>query len=101
MEVIREKYLRLDWEIAYANFDVFFYNKAEWHVELAKITESTRKKLRQVLFRMMMEAEIISSANLVLPTMLSPMVAQVIAEDDVRYFAVFPISDADIRKLRP
>jgi hypothetical protein len=100
VEVVREKYLRLDWEISYADFDVFFYNKAEWHDELAKITESTRKKLRQVLFRMMTESEIISPANLILPAMLSPLVVKAVAEDDTNYFAVFPISDADVRKLR-
>lgn len=100
VEVMREKYLRLDWEISQAEFDTFFYNKAEWQAELAKTKETTRKKLRQVLFRMMTEAEIISSANLILPAMLSPQVAWAISEDDAAYFSVFPISEADVRKLR-
>ena len=100
-EVIREKYLRLDWEVTYPDFDMFFFDKSEWHAELAGITESTHKKLRQVLFRMLVEAEILSPENKVIPAVLSPQVARVISEDDPTYFSAFPISETDIRGLMP
>lgn len=100
VEVLREKYVRLDWQISYTDFDVFYFDKAEWHEELAKVTESTRKKLRQVLFRMMLEAEIISSANLILPAILSIQMIRAISKDNNDYFFVFPISETDLRQLR-
>jgi hypothetical protein len=99
IQVIREKYLRLDWELTYVDFDSFFYAKAEWDQHLEKIKESTRKKLRQVLFLMLSEAEIISSINLIVPAIISPALARAIQTDDRALFMVFPISDADIRNL--
>jgi hypothetical protein len=101
VEVVREKYLRLDWECSYSDFDTFFYAKAEWNEILENTKDSTRKKMRQVLFLMLSEAGILSSANIILPALFSAQAAQAIAADDRAYFAVFPISDADIRKLNP
>jgi hypothetical protein len=99
VEVMREKYLRLDPEIAYRDFDIFFNHKAEWNDDLEKTKESTHKKLRQVLFRMLTEADLISQANHILPILLPPRVAHVIVSDDPSYFTIFPISDSDIKKV--
>ena len=98
-EVMREKYLRLDWELSYTDFDTFFYAKAEWNEGLQKTKDSTRKKLCQVLFRMFTEAQIISTDHVILPAFFSARVVNAIIQDDRTYFAVFPISDADIRNL--
>ncbi len=100
VEIVREKYLRLDWELTYTDFDTFFYAKAEMNEILETTKDSTRKKLRQVLFLMLSEAEIISTTNIIMPAMLSTQVARAIANDDRTYFTVFPISDADIRNLK-
>jgi hypothetical protein len=98
VDVLREKYLRLDLEISYPDFDRFYNAKAEWNDSLAQITELTRKKLRQVLFRIMTEAEIITQAGMILPMILSPRVAQAINHDDPAYWTIYPISDGDIQK---
>lgn len=96
VEVVREKYLHFDLQISYLDFDRFFNAKAEWNESLEQITELTRKKLRQVLFRIMTEAEIISQAGMILPMLISPRVAKTIVNDDTTYFTVFPLADADI-----
>jgi hypothetical protein len=59
IEVIREKFLRLDVILSYLDYDVFFNSKAEWRQGLDQLTGTTKKKLRQVLFRILHEAEII------------------------------------------
>lgn len=100
VEVVREKYLHLDFALSYLDFDAFYNAKAEYNESLEKITTSTRKKLRQVLFRMLTEAELISQANSIQPVMLSPQVGNVIMADNPSYFAIFPISDADLGKLK-
>jgi hypothetical protein len=82
IEVIREKFLRLDLEVSYKDFDIFFNTKAEWNKGLDNTQDSTRKKLRQVLFLIMREAEIISSTNLILPMILSPRIAKSIHTDN-------------------
>lgn len=97
-EVIRNKFLRLDFELNYADFDIFFNNKADWHEELEILTDTTRKKLRQVLFRMLTEAEILSKTHHILPAFISPLVGRTIAEDDPGLFSIFPINDLEIQR---
>jgi hypothetical protein len=100
IEVMREKYLRLDLELSYRDFDAFFNAKAEWNDGLDQTKDSTRKKLRQVLFRILTEADLISPSDQILPMMISSKVVKAIADDDVNYFSVFPVSEADIRKYK-
>jgi len=57
-EVVREKFLRLDLDLSLRDYDIFFNAKAEWHADLDGLTGTTRKKLRQVLFRMLREADV-------------------------------------------
>ncbi len=97
--VIREKFLRIDMDLHPEDYDAFFNAKAEWHDELEKLTESTRNKLRQVVFRMMREADLLTKSNTINPAMLTAHVAQAIgghSPDDLR---IFPLSDTDIREL--
>lgn len=100
VEVVREKFLRLDLEITYSDFDSFFNSKAQWNDDLDQTTETTRKKLRQVLFRMLAEAEIISNSNMILPLFLSPRIAREISQRSPEYFQIFPLSDIEIRNLK-
>lgn len=100
VEVVREKFFRLDLELTYSDFDSFFNSKAQWNDDLDQTTETTRKKLRQVLFRMLTEAEIISTSNMILPLILSSRVAREISKDDPAYLLIFPLSDAEIRDLK-
>jgi len=98
VEVLREKFLRLDLALSYDDYDIFFNNKAEWHPEVERVASSTRKKQRQLLFRMMREAELLSRDNYIIPTMLTPRLAETIGRESPSYFTVFPLSDLDIRE---
>lgn len=99
VDVLREKYLRLDWELTNVDFSAFYNAKAEWDEKLERITESSRIELRRVIFRMLKEVEILSTTNLILPPIFTSAVARAIREDDPALFMIFPISDVDIRKL--
>ncbi|HPH97292.1 MAG TPA: DUF1819 family protein [Anaerolineaceae bacterium] len=100
IEVVREKFLRLDLELSYRDFDIFFNRKAEWNEILDQTKESTRKKMRQVLFRILAEAEIILPGGMIVPVMLSPRVARAVCDDDASFLAVFPISEIDMRMYK-
>jgi len=100
IEVVREKFLRFDMALTYSDFDAFFFARAEWHPELEQITLSTRKKVRQVLFRILAEAQIISPQKEILPQVLSASVAQAIRADNPALLLCFPMSDADILRLK-
>lgn len=70
-EVLRERFLSFRVDLDYDAFDAFFEAKAEWNPELAAIRPSTRAKLRQVLFRIMREAGIISPSDEIQRTLLT------------------------------
>ena len=57
VEVLNERFLSLRLHVTYDDFDSFLAAKAEWSPKLASLTNSTRAKLRAVLFRLMREAE--------------------------------------------
>ena len=101
VEVFREKYLRLDLQLSYSDYDIFFFDKAEWHPEVERVTEVTRKKQRQFLFNILREVELVSEEDMIIPTLLSPMLIRVIAEDDPALFAIFPVMPADIQEWLP
>lgn len=95
-EVVREKYLRMDLSVQLADYEIFFEGKAEWHEELDKLKDTTKSKLKQVLFKIMREAEIISSTNAIIPGLLTEQLAQVLAEDSPSWLTTLPVSDMDI-----
>ncbi|MBL4767702.1 MAG: DUF1819 family protein [Rhodobacteraceae bacterium] len=90
IEVIREQYLSYRLELTLESFDQFFEAKAEWDDHLASINESTRKKLRQVLFRMMREASIISDDKQIQTAYLSPRFKELVSRTNPSDLAVFP-----------
>jgi len=97
-EIVREKFLKLDYLLNYDDFDSFFNAKAEWDDGLDGLSDSTRMKIRQVLFRMLREAEIITADNMIIPAILSAEAAGVIKADNPALFAIYPISDFDIQE---
>ena len=92
VEVVRERFLSMGAPLELADFDAFYFRKAEWHEELDQLKPVTQKKLRQVLFGMMRDAGLISVQGAINPVMLSPEVRDAIAEtrpDDLRLFPMF------------
>ena len=98
VKVIREKFLRLDLDLTYDEYDVFFNDKAEWHPEVENIAESTRRKQRQIVFKMMRDAELLSARDRIIPTLLTPRVIETILQDSPTHLAIFPISDLDVKQ---
>ncbi len=96
IEVLYEKYLSLDYELTSFDYEAFFNRKADWHDELDQLKETTRTKLRTVLFRMLREAELISKDNMIIPTVLSIRVAELLAADAPRSLQIFAISMAEM-----
>jgi hypothetical protein len=98
IEVIREKFLLMDYALTEDDYTIFFDTKAEWHEELENLKVSTKKKLKQVLFRILKEAEITSDFNIILPTILSKRMAQVLINDKSGIYRVLPVSDIDLKE---
>lgn len=63
-EVVRERYLLLTPWLGYAEFDSFVSGKVLWHPELAELKESTVKKLRATVFRMLSQADLLADGQI-------------------------------------
>lgn len=89
-QVLRERFLSIKLDLPLEEFDVFFNRKCEWHAELDSIKPVTRAKLRQVLYRMMREADLLNDANFINATMLSPRLVSLIESQNRDELMFFP-----------
>ena len=90
VEVLHEKFLRMDYQITRLDYEAFFHRKAEWHEELDAVTPSTRDKMRTILFRTMREADLLSREHVILPAMLSDRLAALLSREDPNSLRIFP-----------
>lgn len=97
VEILRAKFLAYQRDLSHADFDACFNAKAAWHEELDKITDTTLAKLRQVLFRMMHEAGLLSPEGVIQVFPLSPGVISAIKKKSVGDLSVFPAAEADFK----
>lgn len=98
VEVLREYHLLMRRQISFADYDAYYNAKALWHPELDEIAPSTQHKLRQNLFRMLREADLISGQLHIQPTILSPQLAQLLARRGQEELLVFPSTDNEIHR---
>ncbi|RWC29999.1 DUF1819 family protein [Mesorhizobium sp. M8A.F.Ca.ET.207.01.1.1] len=89
-EILQERYARFQEDLGYDHFDSFFDAKAEWHPELAELKPSTRAKLRQVLFRILREADLVSQSGKIMRTLLSPALQDLIIAHEPKELRFFP-----------
>ena len=69
--IISEKFSSYQLEIEYSDFNYFFEKQKVFHEELRTLKDSTRKKLRQVIFRIMKDLNIISKDKEITPLLPS------------------------------
>ncbi|MEB0082323.1 DUF1819 family protein [Glaciimonas sp. Gout2] len=98
VEVLREHHLLLRRQISFGDYDAYYNGKALWHTELDEIALSTQQKLRQNMFRMLREADLISDQQHIQPAMLSPRMAQLLARRGREELLVFPSTDNEIQR---
>lgn len=88
-EVMRERFLLMTPRLGHDDFDSFLRGKALWHEEIAGLKDSTLRKLRSNLFRMLVEAGLLTEDGRILPATLSTRVLDALSArtpSDVRFF---------------
>lgn len=98
-EIIREKYLMMNHILTSEDYMSFYNSKADWHEELDNQSDMTIQKQRQVVFRMLHEAEILSSNDTILPIIPSFTLFKILYKDNPSNLTYLPISDMDIKEL--
>ncbi len=96
-EVIRERYIGLKHDLQDDDFYFFLNKKSEWHPELDAIERTTRKKLCQVLFKILREAELLTTKNTINAAMLSQRLLAVIPRERLKDVYIFPVFESDLK----
>lgn len=100
IEVLRERYITLRNSLTYEDFNSFFNQKSEWHWELDEITPATRSKLRQILFKILREADLLTANNIIHGAMLSPRLLGLIHQSRPRDILYFPVFESDAKEMK-
>jgi hypothetical protein len=91
VEVLREKFLSRNMKLMELDYDAFFNRRADWNEGLENITTLTRKKMKQIVFRMLREADLLTEDNTILRAMLSSRLLEVLKPDAPLGFEIFPV----------
>ncbi|MGH1361654.1 MAG: DUF1819 family protein [Burkholderiaceae bacterium] len=100
VEVLRERYITLKSDLTHEDFDSYFNRISECRLELSKIAPSTRGKLRQVLFKMLREADLLTANNAIHAAMLSPRLLDLIHQGSRREILHFPAFESDVKGMK-
>lgn len=88
-EVVRERFLLLTPTLSHDDFDTFVRGRALWHPELEELKDSTVKKLRSKVFRMLVEAGLLTNKGEILQAIISGRVVDAFdarQPSDLRFF---------------
>lgn len=89
-ELFEEKVARGEKELTLSDYEAFYTKKAAKSEKLYKLTDSTRRKARNVTFKIMREADIINKDNEILPQLLSQQVKSVISKENPKLLNIYP-----------
>ncbi len=98
VELLREFYLGLRAQLVASDYDAFYNAKALWHPELDALAPSTQGKLRQNLFRMLREADLLSDRHRIQAAALTPQLAKLLAREGREALLIFPATDSEIQR---
>ena len=101
VEVIRNKYLLFDTVISDIDYIRFVNTKSLSHNELNAITEATAKKVKQVVFKLLVQVGLITHSRngSILKPILNGKVIDVIIDDDPALLSAFLFSNEEIKTL--
>lgn len=88
-EVIREKYILGQYELTNYDFDAFYNRKSINHPSLEKITDKSRYKLKQVLFKMLKDINLINDKHFITPIVPTARVLELIKQENPEYLGIF------------
>ncbi len=87
--MLRERFLLLASSLSHDDFDSFMRTKALWHEEVEDLKDSTLRKLRSNVFRMLAEAGLLSDNGRIQQAVLSARVTDALAArtpSDLQFF---------------
>ncbi|SFI77880.1 Putative inner membrane protein [Kaistella treverensis] len=101
LDVLRNKLLVYDYQITDTDYLSFFRGKMSSHDELEELTDSTQKKIKQVMFKIFEQAGIIDNirSKKIQPQFLDCKVLESVKRDNPNWLRIFFMSDSDIDQI--
>lgn len=90
VEVLSEYYDRSRYQLYSEDYDAFLNAKAEWHSNLDNITQKSRYKSQQIMFKMLVECGLITKEKEILNQHLSPKLRELISQKNIDDLRLFP-----------
>lgn len=90
VEVLSEYFDKSRFQLYSEDYDAFLNAKAEWHQNLDNITQKSRYKSQQIMFKMLVECGITTKDKEILNQYLSPQLKALILESNADDLAIFP-----------
>lgn len=100
VEVVRDKYLEFKNVIKGSDFDIFLEDKQSIDPELEELTSTTKAKLKDVTYKILIESELIldKKSGIIKPLIISEKVREIILKDNPNWLKIFLLSDSEIKK---
>ena len=101
-ENVRDCFYNQYEKISHANFNEFYNEKKYEHPEIEQVSELTARKMRQVVFRILEQTELIEDAEsgILRRPYLSEAVERLVVKDDPKWLAIYLYSNNEINNLR-
>lgn len=101
IEVVREKFMALDFKLTDGDYQSFFNRKMELHPELEQFADSTSKKARQVTWKILEQAGLIDNSRNrnILPQFVNRNLADAVKRDNPDLLKIFLMTDREIQDL--
>lgn len=101
-ENVRDCFYNQYEKISHSNFNEFYNEKKYVHPEIEQVSELTIAKMRQVVFRILEQTELIEDAEsgILRRPYLSESVERLIVKDDPKWLAIYLYSNNEINNLR-
>jgi hypothetical protein len=91
IEVLMEQLVTQKNKLSLNDYDVYYARKSEWHDELEQISLATKKKLKQILFRMMRETGILARDFSILAAIPSNELIETVSLTNRRDLSYLPV----------
>lgn len=100
-ENVRDCFYNLHEKVNHSNFNEFYNEKKYEHPELEQVTEKTQAKIRQVIFRILEQTELVESTEngeLKRPYLTEDL-ERLIVKDNAKWLAIYLYSNNEISNL--
>lgn len=100
IEVLREKLLSYDYHVTDGDYISFIKRKMDLHDELEALTDLTKSKIKQVMFKILEQTGLINDvkSRIIQPQIIDKRLLNVIMKDNPEWLKVLLLSDMDIEK---